>query len=89
MHPGHGIFTTGHSIDEATWWLVLMNRRCEAQLLAQARNTPNLYPTRRAAEDARWLASVLGAPSFGGLSFGGLSFQTLWHEIIASEPDLV
>ena len=33
---------------------------------------------------ARWLASVLGAPTFGWLSF-----QTLWDNIIASDPDLV
>ena len=89
IHAGHGIFTNGHSIDEAACWFVLMNRCCEAQLLAQACTTPNLQPTLWAAEDARWLASVPGAASFGGLSFGGLSFQTLWEEIIASDPDLV
>jgi ribulose-5-phosphate 4-epimerase/fuculose-1-phosphate aldolase len=80
IHAGHGIFTTGQSIDEAAWWFVLMNRCCEAQLLAQAAGTPTLWP----AEDARWLASVLGSPTFGWLSF-----QTLWDEIIATDPDLV
>jgi len=80
IHGGHGIFTTGQSIDEAAWWFVLMNRCCEAQLLAEAAGTP----TQWQAQDARWLASVLGSPTFGWLSF-----QTLWDDIIASDPDLV
>lgn len=80
VHGGHGIFTTGQSIDEAAWWFVLMNRCCESQLMAEAAGTP----THWQAEDARWLASVLGSPSFGWLSF-----QTLWDDIIVSDPDLV
>ena len=80
IHGGHGIFTTGQSIDEAAWWFVLMNRCCEAQLMAEAAGKP----TQWSVEDARWLASVLGSPTFGWLSF-----QTLWDEIIASDPDLV
>ncbi len=80
IHAGHGIFTTGRSIDEAAWWFVLMNRCCEAQLLIEAVGAPSRWQI----EDARWLASVLGSPTFGWLSF-----QTLWDEIIASDPDLV
>lgn len=80
VHGGHGIFTTGQSIDEAAWWFVLMNRCCEAQLMAQAAGKP----TQWQPEDARWLASVLGSPTFGWLSF-----QTLWDEIILSDPDLI
>ncbi|MDM0051958.1 class II aldolase/adducin family protein [Variovorax sp. J22R115] len=80
IHGGHGIFTTGQSIDEAAWWFVLMNRCCESQLLAEAAGKPTHWQT----EDARWLASVLGSPTFGWLSF-----QTLWDDIIASDPDLV
>jgi ribulose-5-phosphate 4-epimerase/fuculose-1-phosphate aldolase len=81
IHGGHGIFTTGLTIDEAAWWFVLMDRCCESQLLAQACGGT---PTQWASEDARWLASVLGSPTFGWLSF-----QTLWDAIIASDPDLV
>lgn len=80
IHGGHGIFTTGQSIDEAAWWFVLMNRCCEAQLMAEAAGKPTVWQT----EDARWLASVLGSPTFGWLSF-----QTLWDEIVVSDPDLV
>ncbi len=49
IRGGHGIFTTGRTVDEA----------------------------------ARSIASTLGSSSFGWLSF-----QTLWDEIIASDPDL-
>ena len=79
VHAGHGIFTTGRSVDEAVWWFVLMNRCCDDQLRAEAAGTPTLYP----AEDASWLASTLGSPRFGWLSF-----QTLWDDIAASDPDL-
>lgn len=80
IHSGHGIFTTGQSIDEAAWWFVLMNRCCESHLLAEAAGSPERWPVA----DARWLASTLGSTMFGWLSF-----QTLWDEIIASDPDLV
>jgi len=80
IHGGHGIFTTGQTIDEAGWWFVLLNRCCESQLLAEAAGTPTLWRP----EDARWLASILGTATFGWLSF-----QTLWDEIIESDPDLI
>jgi ribulose-5-phosphate 4-epimerase/fuculose-1-phosphate aldolase len=80
IQGGHGIFTTGESVDEAAWWFVLMDRCCHAQLLAEAAGTPGHWP----AERARALANVLGTPGFGWMSF-----QTLWDEIIVSEPDLV
>jgi ribulose-5-phosphate 4-epimerase/fuculose-1-phosphate aldolase len=79
IHAGHGIFTTGSSVDEAAWWFVLMNRCCDDQLRAQAAGTPTHYPD----EEARWLASTLGSPRFAWLSF-----QTLWDDIVASDPDL-
>jgi len=79
IHAGHGIFTTGQTIDEAAWWFVHMNQCCDVQLRAEAAGAPLLYDP----EDARWIASVLGAPLFGWLSF-----QTLWDEILLSDPDL-
>jgi len=56
-----------------------MDRCCDDQLRAEAAGTPTQYR----AEDARWLASTLGSPRFAWLSF-----QTLWDDIIASDPDL-
>ncbi|HEY6598858.1 MAG TPA: class II aldolase/adducin family protein [Pseudomonadales bacterium] len=80
IQSGHGLFTTGYSVDEAAWWFVLMDRCCQTQLLAEAAGTPNLWP----ADRARDLANRLGTPGWGWMSF-----QTLWDELIASEPDLV
>lgn len=79
IQSGHGLFTTGQSIDEAAWWFVLMNRCCEAQLLAEAAGTPQHWP----AEQARGIANSLGSPMVGWLSF-----QTLWDEVIVGDPDL-
>lgn len=79
IHAGHGIFTTGATVDEAAWWFVLMNRCCDDQLRAEAAGEPTQY----APEEAQWLASTLGSPRFGWLSF-----QTLWDDIVASDPDL-
>src|SRR4051794_6787341 len=32
----HGLLTVGHSVDEAAWWFITMERSAQAQLLAQA-----------------------------------------------------
>ena len=36
----HGLLTVGHSVDEAAWWFITMERTCQAQLLAEAAGTP-------------------------------------------------
>ena len=38
----HGLLTVGHSVEEAVWWYVTMERSCQAQLLAEAAGTPIL-----------------------------------------------
>lgn len=80
IHAGHGIFTTGASVDEAAWWFVLMARCCDDQLRAEAAGRPTAY----ADEDARFLAGTLGSPSFAWLSF-----QTLWDDIVGTDPELL
>ena len=42
----HGLLTVGHSVDEAVWWFVTMERTCQAQLLAEAAGTPVLIDRR-------------------------------------------
>jgi ribulose-5-phosphate 4-epimerase/fuculose-1-phosphate aldolase len=80
IQEGHGMFATGHSVDEAAWWFIQMERSSQTQLMAQAAGTPKLWP----APVARALAGSLGSPMFGWSSF-----QTLWDDIIVSDPDLV
>ncbi len=80
IQEGHGIFTTGESVDEAAWWFMSMEASCQAQLLAEAVGKPKQWPV----DDARLIALGLGSPTFGWSSF-----QPTWDEIIESDPDLV
>ena len=36
----HGLLSVGHSVDEAAWWFITMERTCQAQLLAEAAGKP-------------------------------------------------
>ncbi len=79
IQPGHGVFTTGQSVDEAAWWFIGMERACQVQLMAEAAGTPELWPDQM----ARGLAAAQGAPAFGWLSF-----QPMWGDIVDSDPGL-
>src|SRR6478752_5798315 len=37
----HGLLTVGHSVDEAAYWFISMERTCQAQLLAEAAGKPH------------------------------------------------
>ena len=49
----HGLLTVGHSVDEAVWWFITMERSCQAQLLAEAAGTPVLDRRRHGPPHAR------------------------------------
>lgn len=76
----HGLLTTGHSVDEAAWWFITMERSCQAQLLAEAAGDPVLVDPDKAA---------LTATQVGSHILGHFSFQPLWDMIVAEEPDLL
>jgi len=75
----HGLLTVGHSVEEAVWWYVTMERSCQAQLLAEAAGTP--IPI--ADDVARLTLSQVGAPVSGYASFG-----PLYQKITRDQPDL-
>jgi ribulose-5-phosphate 4-epimerase/fuculose-1-phosphate aldolase len=79
IQANHGIFTTGQTIDEAAWWFLAFDKACHVQLLAQAAGEPEQWPP----EQARGLSQGLGSPQLGWLSF-----QTVWDEIVRTDPDL-
>jgi ribulose-5-phosphate 4-epimerase/fuculose-1-phosphate aldolase len=79
IHRNHGLFTVGHSVDEAAFWFITMERSCQAQLLAEAAGTPHLID----AEDARYTREQTASPLAGWFSF-----QPLWQEICRTDPDL-
>lgn len=77
---GHGLFSTGHTVEEAAWWFITMETSCQAQLLAEAAGTPELWQP----DEARMMVSATGTPEFGWASF-----QPFWDEISESDPDLL
>jgi ribulose-5-phosphate 4-epimerase/fuculose-1-phosphate aldolase len=75
----HGLLTVGHSVEEAAWWFITMERTCQAQLLAEAAGTP--VPI--SPEQARVTHDQVGAPVSGWFSF-----QPLRQRLLKDEPDL-
>ena len=75
----HGLLTVGHSVEEAVWWFITMERSCQAQLLAEAAGTPVLIGPEMAARTAEQVGSHVA---------GRFSFQPLWDVITAEQPDL-
>ncbi|WP_254968332.1 class II aldolase/adducin family protein [Cyanobium sp. CH-040] len=79
IHQNHGLFTVGHTVEEAAYWFIAMERACQCQLLAEAAGTPQLI--RR--EWAEYTREHTATPQAGWLNF-----QTLWEDVIVTEPDL-
>jgi len=76
----HGLLTVGHSVDEAAWWFITMERSCQAQLMAEAAGTPVLIDR----ENAERTAGQVGMHAAGWLSF-----QPLYARIVREQPDLL
>ena len=76
----HGLLTVGHSVDEAAWWFITMERSCQAQLLAEAAGTPvHIAPD----------AAHLTASQVGSHLAGWFSFSPLYEMIVREQPDLL
>ena len=76
----HGLLTVGHSVDEAAFWFITMDRLCHAQLLAEAAGTPvHIAPDM----------AELTAKQVGGHNAGWFGFQPLWDVLVAEEPDFL
>ena len=76
----HGLLTVGHTVDEAAWWYITMERSCEVQLLAEAAGTPvEIEP-----DVARTTYQAVG-----NHFAGWFSFQPLYDKIVADQPDLL
>ncbi len=76
----HGLLTVGHSVEEAAWWFITMERSCQAQLLASAAGTPiHIEP-----DMARLTRGQVGSHLAGWFSF-----QPLFDRIVREQPDLL
>jgi ribulose-5-phosphate 4-epimerase/fuculose-1-phosphate aldolase len=76
----HGLLTVGHSVEEAAWWFITMERSCQVQLLAEAAGTPKQIEP----EMARLTQTQVGSDIAGWFSF-----QPLYQRIVAEQPDLL
>jgi ribulose-5-phosphate 4-epimerase/fuculose-1-phosphate aldolase len=76
----HGLLTVGHTVDEAAWWFITMERSCQVQLLAEAAGTPKQIDAEMAALTGTQVGSHLA---------GWFSFQPLYQRIVAEQPDLL
>jgi ribulose-5-phosphate 4-epimerase/fuculose-1-phosphate aldolase len=77
----HGLLTVGHSVDEAAYWFITMERSCQVQLMLEQTGRPLRMIDRETAE--------LTASQLGTHRVGWLAFQPLYEEIVALEPDLM
>jgi len=76
----HGLLTVGHSVEEAAWWFITMERSCQAQLLASSAGTPVLIDPEMARLTRGQVGSHLA---------GWFSFQPLFERIVREQPDLL
>jgi ribulose-5-phosphate 4-epimerase/fuculose-1-phosphate aldolase len=76
----HGLLTVGHTVDEATWWFITMDRSCHAQLLAEAAGMPVKIDGANAEATKQQI---------GTHDVGWFQFQPLWDLITREEPDLL
>jgi ribulose-5-phosphate 4-epimerase/fuculose-1-phosphate aldolase len=76
----HGLLTVGHTVDEAAWWLITMDRSCQAQLLAEAAGKPIKIKSKVAA---------LTQTQVGSHDIGWFCFQSLFEMIIREQPELL
>src|SRR5690606_18669601 len=70
----HGILTVGHTVDEAAWTYITMERSAEVQLLAEAAGTPKLIDPDMARMTREQVGSHLA---------GLLSFQPLLDQLVS------
>ena len=76
----HGLLTVGHSVDEAAFWYITMERSCHVALLAEAAGTPVQIEPAMAQLTHTQTGSHLG---------GWYSFQPLYQKIVREQPDLL
>ena len=82
----HGLLTVGESVDEAAFWLHLLERCAHTMLLVGALAPVEGRPAYHALspEVAAHTRQQVGEPLHGWRGF-----QPLWDEIVASEPEFL
>lgn len=80
LHQNHGLFSTSkHSIDDAAFWFIALERCCQQQLLIKASGVePQLLTDKTAAYSREHVGSDY---------IGWLHFQTIYSHVEATQPD--
>src|SRR6202165_2641167 len=76
----HGLLTVGHTVEEAAWWFITMDRSCQAQLLAEAAGGPGKIDPSTAGTTGE----QIGSPRAGWFQF-----QPMLSSILRDEADLL
>lgn len=81
LHRNHGLLTASrHSIDDAAFWFIALERCCQVQLAIEA---SGVKPVEVSEQSARYSREHVGSDFIGWLHF-----QTLYNEISSSQPDM-
>jgi len=78
----HGLLTVGHTVEEAAWWFITMERSCQAQMAAEATGTKLHHISDEVARKTR--DYELGFPLAGWFNY-----QPIWQDIITAHPELM
>jgi ribulose-5-phosphate 4-epimerase/fuculose-1-phosphate aldolase len=76
----HGLLTVGHSVAEAAWWFVTMDRACQMQLRAEAAGLPRAMSEEEAA---------LAHRQFSSANLARHNFKLLADLVTEQEPDVL
>lgn len=81
IHQNHGLFTSStHGIESAAFWFIALERCCHQQLLVDASgHKPVLVPEDR---------SRFSREHVGSDYIGWLHFQTIYDQLVRTQPDL-
>lgn len=82
IHQNHGLFTASrHSIESAAFWFIALERCCRQQLLVEA---TGIQPRPVTPERALYSREHVGSEYIGWLHF-----QTIWNQLIKTQPDML
>jgi ribulose-5-phosphate 4-epimerase/fuculose-1-phosphate aldolase len=81
IHQGHGLLTASrHSIDDAAFWFIALERCCQVQLMVEATGKA---PVMLSPEVARYSREHVGNEFIGWLHF-----QTIYGELVERQPEM-
>ncbi len=81
LHQNHGLITASrHSIDDAAFWFIALERCCQQQLLVEASGVkPQIVPEKSARYSRKHV---------GNEFIGWLHFQTIYDQLIKTQPEM-